>query len=388
MVELREVAITGIGMTRFGKRKDKDLMGLLLEASMEALSGVESEVIDGLVLGVMSPGLYENKTGPANILAGMLGLENATVLRVENTSGSGGSAMYAGWLMVASGQADKVLVIGGEKMTHKSTEENTAIIAGLVHEYERRLGVTLPSYAALLARYYLEKYGASHEALGKVAVKNHYNGSLNPKAHFQKRITIDDYFNSRIVADPLRVMDYTPISDGAAAVLLMPLEEAYSYTKKPVSVLSVAGATDTHVVHERNDLLEMKAVERSVEKALRMAKLGINNIDIMEVHDMATILELVELENMGVFPRGESWRYVLEGYTELNGELPVNTSGGLKSKGHPIGATGVAQAYEVVLQMRKQAGERQVKKDVNYALTMSMGGFGHNAYTIVYGIGW
>jgi acetyl-CoA acetyltransferase len=284
--------------------------------------------------------------------------------------------------------ADTVLVVGGEKMTHKSTAENTAIIAGLVHEYERSLGVTLPSYAALMARLYLKRYNAPNDALAAVAIKNHLHGSMNPKAHFQKVITKEDYYNSRIVADPLRVMDFTPISDGAAAVVLVPLEKAYSYTERPIIIKSVAGATDTHVVHEREDLLFMKGVKMATEKALKIAGVGLEDIDIAEVHDMATVLELVELESMGFYKRGESWKAAMNGETRYDGEFPVNTSGGLKSKGHPIGATGVAQAYEISTQMWGKAGRRQVKKDVNHALSMSMGGFGNNSYAVVYERGW
>ncbi|MEM1620153.1 MAG: hypothetical protein QXU97_02045 [Fervidicoccaceae archaeon] len=382
------MAIIGAGMTRFGKHEGRSLLNLMIEASLEALRSSRVEKLDGLVVGAMSPENYEGRLGVANTLAGYLGLEGALVMRTENTSGSGGSALCAGWLMVASGMAELVMVVGGEKMTHLSTQENATIIAGLTHDYERRVGVTLPSYAALLARYYLHVHKAPREALAYVAIKNHYNGSLNPKAHFQKRITLEEYFSSKIVADPLRVMDYTPISDGAAAVILAPLELALSYTSKPVVVKSVAGATDTHVVHEREDLLDLRAVRLSTELALRRAGLSLRDVGLVELHDMATILELVELESMGFFPRGESWKATMEGVTALDGDLPINSSGGLKSKGHPIGATGVAQAYEIFLQLRREAGERQVKRDVEVAISMSMGGFGNNAYTLVYEVGW
>ncbi len=385
---LRPTAIIGAGMTRFGKQKDKGLMQLYLEAAEEALSQSGIEKLDGLVAGAMTPGLYEGITGPANILAGLLGVEGGVVLRAENTSGSGGAAIYTGWLTVATGMADIVIVLGGEKMTNKSTEENTAIIAGLVHEYERSLGVTLPSYAALMARYYMHKYGMPNDALAEVAVKNHLHGSMNPKAHFQKIITKEDYYRSKVVADPLRVMDYTPISDGAAAIVIAPLDLAYSYTSKPIIIKAVYGATDTHIVHERDDLLHLKAVSTSFNRALKIAGLTHKDIDMVELHDMATILELVELESMGFYPKGESWKAVMEGETRYDGEFPVNTSGGLKSKGHPIGATGVAQAYEVSLQMWGKAGKRQVHKEVNHALSMSMGGFGNNAYSIIYERGW
>jgi len=385
---LRKVAIVSAGMTKFGKHDGKSLLDLMSEAALEALSIYDSLDIDMLVGATMAPELYENSIGPINKLAGLLGLEGKTVLRVENTSGSGGAGIFVGYLAVASGYADKVLVVGGEKMTSKSTEENAYIISGLLHDCERNLGVTLPSYAALLANWYFRKYNPPKDSLAHVAIKNHYHGSLNPKAHIQKRITLEEYFQSKIVAEPLRVMDYTPISDGAASVLLMPLDEAYSYTNKPVVISAVVGKTDSFVVHERDELDRMNGVALSVEKALSQAGLRREDIDLIELHDMATILEIVELENMGFFKRGEGWRGAMEKITWLDGELPVNTSGGLKSKGHPIGATGVAHAYEVFLQMRREAGERQAKKNVSRALSMSMGGFGQNAYTIIYEAGW
>jgi len=375
-------------MTRFGKHPDKSLLDLMGEAALEALRGAGGADVDMLVGSTMAPELYEGSVGPVNKLAGLLGLEGKTVLRVENTSGSGGAGIFVGYLAVASGYADRVLVVGGEKMTNKSTEENASIIAGLLLDCERSLGVTLPSYAALLANWYFQKYSPPRESLAYVAIKNHYHGSLNSKAHIQKRITLEEYFSSKVVAEPLRVLDYTPISDGAAAVLLTTLDEAYSFTDKPVVISSVVGKTDTHGIHERDELDMLKGVKLSAEKAMDMAGVGKEDIELVELHDMATILEIVELESMGFFKRGEGWRGAMEGTTWLTGELPVNTSGGLKAKGHPIGATGVAQAYEVYLQMRGEAGERQVRKNISRALSMSMGGFGQNAYTIVYEAGW
>ncbi|MGB9831065.1 MAG: thiolase C-terminal domain-containing protein [Fervidicoccus fontis] len=384
----RDVAIISSGMSKFGKREGKGLIDLYLEAIEEVIQSTKLERIDALIAASMSPGRYENIMGPANILAGLLGIEEGTVMRVENTSGSGGAAIFVGYQLVSSGRSDFALVIGGEKMTHLSTEENTSIIAGLVHEYERKLGITLPSYAALLARAYMNKFNAPQEALASVAVKNHLHGSMNPKAHFQKRITIEDYFNSKVVSDPLRVMDYTPISDGAAAILLTSKDIALSYTSKPIIIKGVVGATDTLVVHERDDFLNLKAVEISSKKALKESGLDLKNIDLIELHDMATILEIVELESMGFYKRGEAWKAEMNGENRYDGDLPVNTSGGLKAKGHPIGATGVAQAYEISMQMWKRAGERQAKREVNHALSMSMGGFGNNAYTVIYEKGW
>lgn len=384
-----KVAIVSVGMTKFGKHDGKGLTDLMAEAALEALQVLDKpNDIDALVGATMSPELYENNVGPINKLAGALSLKGKTVLRVENTSGSGGAALFVGYLAVASGHANKVLVVGGEKMTNRTTDENAQIIANLLHDYEKKLGVTLPSFAALLARWYFKKFSPPKEALAQVAVKNHYHGSLNPKAHIQKRITLEEYFNSKVVAEPLRVYDYTPISDGAAAALLMPLDDALSYTSKPVILSSVVGATDTFFVHERSELDIMEGVSLATRKALNAAGLNVSDIDIVELHDMATILEIVELENMGFFRRGEGWRGAIEGTTWYTGDLPVNTSGGLKAKGHPIGATGVAHAYEIFVQLRGEAGERQAKRKPSRGVSMSMGGFGQNAYTVVYEAGW
>ncbi len=261
-------------------------------------------------------------------------------------------------------------------MSLVSTERATDIISSLTHPVEYAQGITLPAYAGLMARAYLSKYDAPREALAHVAVKNHFNGSRNPNAQFQNEITLEKAMQSPMIADPLRLYDYCPISDGAAAVLLCPLEGARSYTDNPVRVAGVGGATDTHVVHEREDLTRMRAVRLASLQAYDMAKKGPGDVDVAEVHDMATILEIVQTEELGFFPVGEGWRAAMDGTTGLAGSKPVNTSGGLKAKGHPIGATGVAQVAEVTAQLQGRSGERQVEAAVG--LTCNVAGFGNN----------
>jgi len=375
---MRDVAIIGAGMTKFGKH-EKNVIQLLAEASLNAFkeAKAEDERFDSVFVGNMSSGEFEGKTGIANALASDLGLEPAFASKVENTSGSGGAALYLGWMSVALGQSDMTLVVGGEKMTSVSTEAATDIIATLTHEVEYRQGVTLLSFAGLMARHYLERYGAPREVLAKVAVKNHENGSLNPNAHFQRTITVEQALASPVVADPLRLYDFCPISDGAAAVVMVPAERARSFTDKPVRVSGIAGATDTHVVSEREDLTVLRAVKLAGEKAYRMSGRTPKDVQVAELHDMFTLMEIVQSEDLGFFKKGEGWKAVESGVTTRSGRLPINTSGGLKAKGHPIGATGVAQAAEVAHQLQGMCGARQVEAQVG--LTCNVAGFGNNA---------
>jgi acetyl-CoA acetyltransferase len=273
------------------------------------------------------------------------------------------------------------LLVGGEKMTHRSTAEATDVIASLTHPVEYRHGVTLPSFAGLTARLYLDSYDAPRESLARVAVKNHRNGLDNPHAQFRKDVDVETVMDSPIVADPLRLFDFCPITDGSAALLLCPESVAEQYTDDYTVVSGIAGATDTHVVHERADPTTMGGVVESGEQAYEMAGLGPEDVDVAELHDMFTILEVLQSEDLGFFEKGEGWRGVEDGVTTRDGSLPVNTSGGLKSKGHPLGASGVAQAYEIHRQLLGEAGERQV--DCEVGLACNVGGFGNCVTTTI-----
>ncbi len=374
---MRDVAVVGVGVTRFG-RHETSVVELLAEAGTAALKdgGGPAEEVDALLVANMSSGEFEGRTGIHNALVSEMALEPAFASKVENTSGSGGASLLWGWTGVASGLYDLVLVTGGEVMSTVGTEEATEIIASLTHPQERAVGVSLPAYAGLMARAYRERYGMPEDALAHVAVKNHANGARNPNAQFRKEISLEQARASPMIADPLRLYDFCPITDGAAAVLLCPMERAASYAAKPVPIRGIAGATDTHVVHEREDLTAMAAARRAAEKAYAMAGRGPEDMDVAEVHDMATILEVVQTEEVGLFPRGEGWRAAVEGATALDGPMPVNTSGGLKAKGHPLGATGVAQVAEVTSQVQGRAGERQV--EATTGLTCNVAGFGNN----------
>ncbi|MCF2166456.1 thiolase family protein [Halobacterium salinarum] len=376
------VAIIGASMTAFGDR-DAWLLALLAEAGDAALTdaGVDGDDVDHLYVSNMASGEFEGQTGVPNALAHDLAAMPAYTARIDQTSSSGGAGIYAAWQSVASGASDLTLLVGGEKMTHRTTGEATDVIASLTHPVEYKHGVTLPSFAGLTARKYLAQYDAPRESLGKVAVKNHRNGLDNPHAQFRKEVDLETVLDSPMVADPLRLYDFCPITDGSAALVLCPESVAAEYTDDYVVISGVAGATDTHVVHERDDPTTMRGVVESAEQAYEIAGRGPADIDVAELHDMFTILEFLQSEDLGFFEKGAGWKAVRDGVTDRDGDLPINTSGGLKSKGHPLGASGVAQAYELYQQLLGTAGDRQV--DAEVGLACNVGGFGNCVTTTI-----
>lgn len=381
---MEPVAIVGASMTEFGER-DAWLCDLLAQAGRECLAdaGAAPTDVDHLYVSNMASGEFEGQTGAPNALAHDLGAMPAYTQRVDQTSASGGAGVYAAWQSVASGASDLTLLVGGEKMTHRTTSEATDVIASLTHPVEYKHGVTLPSFAGLTARRYLHEYDAPRESLAKVAVKNHRNGLDNPHAQFRKEVDLETVMDSPIVADPLRLYDFCPITDGSAALLFCPesLADEYAPDDNYTVVSGVAGATDTHVVHERPDPTVMGGAVESSEQAYEMAGRDPEDVDVAELHDMFTILEFLQSEAVGFFEQGEGWRAVEEGVTDRDGELPVNTSGGLKSKGHPLGASGVAQIYELHQQLLGEAGDRQV--DAEVGLACNVGGFGNCVTTTI-----
>ena len=379
---MTDVAVIGASMTTFGQR-EAWIRELLAEAGSACLddAGVAPQELEHLYVANMASGEFEGQTGVPNALVQDLAATPAYTQRVDQTSASGGAGIYAAWQSVASGASEMTLLVGGEKMTHRTTGESTDIIASLTHPVEYKHGVTLPSFAGLTARHYLERFDAPRESLARVAVKNHENGALNPHAQFQTEIDVETALESPMIADPLRLYDFCPVTDGAAALLFCPAERVREYADSYAVVSGVAGATDTHVVHERADPTTMGAVVESGEAAFEMAGLGPDDVDVAELHDMFTILEFLQMEGLGFAPKGEAWREMEAGTTELDGELPVNTSGGLKSKGHPLGATGVAQGYEIYRQVTGNAGERTVNAEVG--LACNVGGFGNCVTTTI-----
>lgn len=374
---MRDVAIIGIGMIKWGELWEKSLRDICVEAANNCLKDAGTDRIDSITIGTMSSGLFAGQEHIASLVPDYLARKNIPAVRVESACASGGLAVKTAFAEVASGMSDYVLALGVEKMTDVGGDEATyALATAADQEYEGFHGITFPGLYALMARAHMERYGTTREQLAEVAVKNHKNGSLNPHAQFPFEITNEQVQNSVMIADPLTLFDCSPITDGAAAVLLAPVEEAKKITKYPLTVITGIGhATDTIALSHRKDILKMDAVELSIQRALKMAGKKIGEVDFAEVHDCFTIAELLVMEAMGIVKTGESGPAVLDGFTALDGKFPVNPSGGLKSKGHPVGATGVAQICEAITQLRGNADKRQIK-NARTAITQNMGGSG------------
>jgi acetyl-CoA C-acetyltransferase len=374
---MRDVAIIGIGMRKCGELWDKSIKDLFVESALDCIEDAGVDHIDSMYVGCMSGGLFVGQEHLACMLADYLGVNPIPSCRVESACCSGGLAVRQGFIDVASGMNDIVLVGGVEKMTDVGGDEATyALATASDQDYEAFCGATFPGLYAMMARAHMDKYGTTREQLAAVAVKNHENGFLNPKAQFPMKITIQDVLNSVLVADPLRILDCSPITDGAAAIILCPLEMAKKISKKPVIKITGTGhATDTIALHQRKDITYLKSTELAAKMAYKMAGIGPKDIDFAEVHDCFTIAEICVIEALGFVEVGKGGPSTEQGLTALNGKIPINPSGGLKSKGHPVGATGVAQVFEVVDQLRGNAGKRQIKK-AQRGLTQNMGGTG------------
>ena len=326
----------------------------------------------------MSAGRFIRQEHVAALIADYSGLakDHVPATRVEAAGASGGLALRQGFLAVASGLHDIVVVGGAEKMTDVSDMESSNIQSSAAdQEWETELGATFPGLHALIATRHMHEYGTTREQLADVAVKNHRHGSLNPKAQFRREINRDVVLRSPVVATPLRMFDCAPSSDGAAAVVLCPLDGAKKYTDVPVEIVGSGQASDSLALHNRKDICTMGATKVATERALKMAGLAQKDVDVAEVHDNFTISEILAVEDLGFFPKGEGGKATEAGRTGLGGDVAVNTSGGLKARGDPIGATGVAQAVEIVTQLRGAAEKRQVK-DAEVGLAQNVGGTG------------
>lgn len=389
---MREVAILGVGMTDFGRLKDDTLLDMMSSAALRAINdaGIAETPIDAVYVANMGGGILNHQTGIASALVDNISLLPASAETIENGPASGASAIKNGVFAVASGYCDLVLVVGAEKMRNVTGWRATDFVATLTHPLAEYIyGVTLPAMAGMFARLYMDKYGITEEHLAMVAIKNQENGVLNPFAHVHLKITMngilhspDAIVNNAYVAKPLRLFDCCPVTDGAAAVVLCPKDMVENFKKKIVKVAGFGQATDTHTLAERDDPTDLKAVTLACQKAYKMAGITAKDINLAELHDAFTILELAESEHAGLFPKGEAAKALEEGRTKITGSLPINPSGGLKSRGHPVGATGVAQVVDMVWQLRGEAGPRQVKKHET-GLTLNFGGFGNNVVAFV-----
>jgi len=390
-VKMRRVAIIGTGMTEFGELWDLSFRDMGILAGFEALhdANVTSEKIDAMFVGNMSAGRFIDQEHVGALIADYAGLAKTHIpsTRVEAGGASGSLAIRQGFLSIASGMHDIVVVGGAEKMTDVGDDEVMNIqSAAADQEWETVFGATYPSLFALMAHRHMHEYGTTREMLSSVAVKNHKHGSLNPKAQFKREIRPEDVERSPPVSLPIRTLDCAPISDGAAAVVMCPLDMAKNFTDRPIEIIASAQASDTLALNQRRSITEMAATRVAAKRAYEMAKIQPKDVDVAEVHDNFTITEIMAIEDLGFFPKGQGGRASLEMKTAIGGEIAVNTSGGLKSRGDPIGATGVAQIVELVQQLRGKADKRQVS-DAKIGLAQNVGGTGATVIIHVLGVG-
>ncbi|MDD5095036.1 MAG: beta-ketoacyl synthase N-terminal-like domain-containing protein [Dehalococcoidia bacterium] len=411
----RGVAIVGAGMSKFGAFNDKISRDLFVEAFQDMKASVDKGFdpndIQCLYVSAFSPELFEMQAHLAPIMANAVGLVHKPATRIEGACASGALAMRQGMMAIASGLCDMVLIGGVEKMSNLATEQvqDTLAAAGDT-AYEAPTGFTFPGLYAALATAHMARYGTKVEDFMRIAIKNHNNGALNPKGQFNQSIRqimdarkkkcaekgqycIDykvemDFLNDAaanpVVAWPLRLFDCSPITDGAACLLLVAEEIARDFTDKPIHIIGSGQASD-YPQHEREDMTTIKAVRLAAQEAYEMAGVKPADIQVTEVHDCFTSAEILAMEDLGYFKPGTAVRAVEEGVTARDGAKPINTSGGLKSKGHPVGATGLAQTMEIFKQLRGEAGGRQLPgKNLRLGLTHSVGATGATSAIHIY----
>ena len=386
---MRRVAVVGVGKTAFGAFPDRDLRSLAVEAGQKALqdANLKSGGIEAFYLGNFAGPSFIGQNHLAPYVGAGLGISGVPATRFEAACASSGAAFFHGWSAVAAGIYDVVLVGGVEKMTSQPTPRVAEILAGAGDmSGEMRAGATFPALFAMIARRHMYQYGTTREQLAAVAVKNHGNGAKNPLAHMRKVITVEQALAGKPVAEPLTVYDCSLVSDGAAAVVLVAADRAAEFTSKPVRVLGISQTSDCVAMDEKEDITTLRAVRSSAEKAYRMAGVSAADVQFAEVHDCFTIAEILSYEDLGFVKKGEGGPYAQSGATCLRGERPVNASGGLKAKGHPVGATGVAQICDVALQLRGEAGELQVARN-EIGLAQNLGGSGATSVVTILGAG-
>jgi acetyl-CoA C-acetyltransferase len=383
---VRDVAILGIGQTRFGELWDRSFREIGIEAGFQALvdAKLSSADLGALYLGCMASGslIDQELIAPLILDYAGLGSHHLPAVRAEGGGASGAMALHEGWLAVASGAHDFVVVGGAEKLTDVPDTEANRVLSGTAdHEWEAVFGATLPALWAMIARRHAHQYGTKREELASVAVQAHAMGAKNPLAHFRNRLTLEQVIQATPVADPLGMLDCAPLSDGAATVVLGPLERARKFTDTPIRIAASQVACDTMAVQHRRDLTTLDATVVAAKRAFAQARRTPEEVQIAEIHDGYTISALLALEDLGFVPKGESGRAFAAGEFAGGGRLTVNPSGGLKAQGRPFGAVGVAQAVEIVRQLRGEAGDRQVK-GATVGLSQDVGGSG--ATTVVH----
>ena len=368
--------VSACGVARFGRR-DEPLVELMAEAGAAALEGVGRRAVDFLVVGNMAAGALSGEENLAPRVAERLGLERGQGTRVEAASATGAAALHAGYAAIASGIAERVLVVAGEKMTHRPTNEAAAILAHSLSALEQACGATMPALAALVAQRYLAQHGLGPEVFDPVSVQARDAGASNPEAHFQARVSLEEVARSRPIALPIRLLHCAPVSDGAAAVIL---ERGHGVAE----VLGVGQGFDALSVVDRPNLASFAASRIAAQRAYEMARLTRKHLDFAELHDAFAPFALIDLEDIGVVGPGEAAPWFADGRTKAGGRFPVNVSGGLLSRGHPIAASGLVQIVEVARQLRGEAGRSQLDPVPRRGLALSIGGLAaHNFVTIL-----
>ncbi|MFB6284770.1 MAG: thiolase domain-containing protein [Halobacteria archaeon] len=372
---MTRASVVGVGMTEFGVH-DSPLSELFADAALPALddAGASVDDVDALYFGNAMSGMSENDTHLAPKIASYMGMSGIPCQRYEDACATSSNAFKNAVEAVENGIHDVVLVGGVTPETGLDTPEMTRVFASASHrQYEQPAGLTFPGVFALLTKRHMHEYGTTEEELAEVAVKNHHNGGLNPRAHFGKEVSVDEVLDGVVVADPFHLMDCCPFSDGASAVVLTSEKNADSFDGDAVDVTGVGHGTDEVPLSEKDDLTETRAARDAASEAYQEAGISADDVDLAEVHDCFTGAEILAIEALGLFEDGEGGEATADGKTALDGELPVNPSGGLKAKGHPIGATGTAQIVELTEQIRGEAGERQVD-DAEIGVAHNLGG--------------
>ncbi len=375
---MRQVCVVGAGMSQWGEIWRKSLRELAVDAARAAMTDAGVDHLDSLYIGCMSGGLFVGQEHIGALTADYLGMPGLPALRVESACASGGLAVRQAFAEVAAGLADIVMAAGVEKMTDCSGDEATAALATAAdQEYEVFHGATFPGLYAMMAHAHMHKYGTTRQMLTAVSVKNHHNGSMNPNAQYPFKVKPETVENSVMVADPLRILDCSPITDGAAAVIVCSEEVARKLGKPYIRVTGSAAGTDSLALAQREDITTIRSATLASQKALAMAGKKIEDIQFAEVHDCFTIAEIMVAESIGRYEPGKAGPAFVAGESALDGTFPINPSGGLKSKGHPVGATGVAQIVEIYKQLTGQAENgRQIPSRPKVAMAHNMGGSG------------
>lgn len=373
--------ITAANHGKFG-RSEKDLFEISMDSAYP-IAKKYGDSIDLVIFANAFGGEYCNISSLNNRLSAELFDFPVPSVRIDNTSSSGSSAIHFAKNMLQAGNINSILIIGSEKMSTVPTRQSSLIIASLLDPVERNAGITLLSLAGFVAQMYMERYGASRESIAQVSVKNHKNAILNEYAHHRKEVSVPEVLASKVIASPLTLYEYCPISDGSVSLLLSSDKFVPSLSGDGVRIAGSSIIADKTQVSMRDDIMQLNAVVRSSSEAMKQAGLRPSDMNFAELHDMASILELVEAEAAGFFPRGTAWKEIMDGSMDPGGRIPVNVSGGLLARGHPIAASSLAQAYEAFVQLTGNAGQRQLN-DPRYGFSLSMAGFGNSATAIVY----